>query len=117
MELEKKYVYAPYVNSDLNEGNGYQYPLAFCQLKATAIRLGKGKDVQGTHADVKEVEIFLYDDVWYGPIMVESPTANDEIVDKMIKEEIELARKKKQIMLKLLDLGISQEEIKTLTGE
>jgi len=51
-------VYVVYVNSDLTEGRGFQYPIAICDNIYTARRLAKKKDVQGSDGSIHDDFIF-----------------------------------------------------------
>ena len=114
MVVDRKY-YAVWTNSDLTEGRGQQYVMAYTELEATAIRIGKGKSVQGTDCDIT-IETFRYiDGKWYapGPRIIE---ASKE--DRAVEERLEIQRKKKKekeaAIAKAKSLGLSDEEIKAL---
>lgn len=99
-----KKLFAVEVNTDLTEGRGYQYSLCFCEKETTAIRMSKGRDVQGCDGRVSHVQTYMIDGVWYAPRpLVYSPTAADEQEEKNLAD-----RRAKQI---LLDKFKSGEEI------
>ena len=74
-----------YTNSDLTEGRGREFPLAVCELKSTAIRLGKNNYVQGSDCPVRQMELFEHEGKLYVPfsiINVIPPTKADIIKQK-----------------------------------
>lgn len=73
------YAFVAWTNTDLTEGRGYVVPLAICEKEATARRLGKNGSVMGCDCEVTKVEIFKHDGRWYGPIILECPTTEDDI--------------------------------------
>lgn len=70
--------WAVMTNSDLTEGRGYQFPLAVCEKRATAERLGKKGGVQGADCDLVEVEVFIFDQKYYGPVRLVASTKEDD---------------------------------------
>jgi len=113
--MKKATVYVAYVNSDLTEGRGYNKPLHVCKIKPTAIRLGKGANVQGSDAVVKPVELIEimenHEAKWYAPVNecleIISPTFQDKKIEKENK-------RKERIIQKAKDLGLTEKEIKLL---
>jgi len=113
--MKKATVYVAYINSDLTEGRGYAVPLCVCKLKSTAIRLGKGKSVQGLDAIVKPVNLIeiMENNVakWYAPVdeclNIVSPTFQDKKIEKE-------NNRKERIIQKAKDLGLTEKEIKLL---
>lgn len=101
--------YAAYINSDLTEGRGYQYPLAISLVKTTCERIGAGKHVQGGDAEIITVKLFKIEDMWYGPIKLEYPSVEDT------KIEMDLLRRT-FILEKARRAGLSDEEINVLKG-
>lgn len=88
---EQKKVFAVYVNTDLTEGRGQECLIALTENKFTALRLGKGKDVQGSDARIVEKKMYFVptDPVhrfmgeWYGPAsFVHKPTEDDLKTEK-----------------------------------
>lgn len=115
--MKKSTVYVAYVNTDLTEGKGYNIPFAVCRLKTTAIRLGKGKNVQGSDAIVKPVELIEITENnvadWYGPkkdcFHIHLPTHEDKIQD--IQNQIQ-----EKVVQKARKSGLTEEDIEILKG-
>lgn len=109
-------VFAAYSNTNLTDGNGWEYPLAVCKTKATANRMGKGRYVQGTDCDVREVEVFRFNRVLYGPIYLHLPTTEDDRKQAEIDKKNEAERKKQAAIEKAKSLGLSDEDLEALKG-
>jgi hypothetical protein len=103
VELTKQ-VYVVIVNSDLTEGRGRPRILHVCDNKATAIRLGKGKDVQGSNAIIETDTAYKIDRRWYVRGKIETPTKQD------IEESNRLS-KLDTIVDKAKKAGLTTEEI------
>jgi hypothetical protein len=86
--MEIKPYYVTYTNSDLTEGRGYHIPIALCESESTAVRLGKGRYVQGGNCPVNEVNAVKIDGCgWYIPIdcvKIEKATEIDTQTDAKI---------------------------------
>ena len=112
---KEKTLYAAVVNTDLTEGRGHQYVMAFAENKATAERLGAGKNVQGSNATIQKVKAYFLPRVgykslgtWYIPQgYVHKPTKED--LEKEVKDKEEAA---KQMLLEKFKKGeeISDKE-------
>lgn len=103
-------VFTAWVNTDLTEGKGAQYPLAVCTQLSTAIRLGKGQDVQGCDAAVHESRAVKIDGVWLGPIRLIYPTREDEDQQKKIDMRAAALEKAKAA-------GLTPEEIQAIQSK
>jgi hypothetical protein len=116
VELEIKELFAVSVNSDLTEGRGRPYLLCLCATEATAIRLAKGRDVQGSNGTVHKVTGYVIENRLYttGHI-IEQPTAVDIREDKRILDERLAAEAKAKVLVKAKELGLTEEEIKILS--
>lgn len=99
-----KEVYAVISNTDLTEGRGQRHIVAFCEKKATAIRLGKGGYVQGCDCPVQKITLFWRDHKWFGPVNIVPPTAEDEKKQRHIDARSEALNKARA-------MGLSEEEI------
>lgn len=117
--MKKSTVYVTYINSDLTEGRGMNIPFFVSHLKTTAIRLGKGKNVQGSDAIVKPVDLIEIEDEngianWYAPVKeclrIHPPNETDIKLDK--EDKI-----KQGIIQKAKDLGLTEKEIEVLKGK
>jgi hypothetical protein len=92
--IKEEPIYAVFTNTDLTEGRGTEYCFALATNEITALRLAKGKYVQGTDARVKECKrLFLKVDdgygEWYAPsLFVHKPSDED------IQNEIKLFEKR-----------------------
>lgn len=116
-KMKKSTVYVAYVNSDLTEGRGVNIPFAVCQLKSTAIRLGKEKNVQGSNAIIKPIDLIEITENgvanWYAPVKgcVWIQTPNKQDISKDKEEKI-----KQGIIQKAKELGLTEKEIQILKG-
>ena len=111
---DTKTVFAVMSNTDLTEGRGRQYIKHLCELEATAIRLGKGEWIQGANCPVHEVDLFLHESVWYGPVSIEAPSTTDFNAEKILIEKRKLQQKRDAVLVKAAELGLSEEEISLL---
>jgi hypothetical protein len=107
--LKTKEVYAVISNTDLTEGRGQQHIVAFCEKKATAIRLGKGGYVQGCDCPVEQITLFWRANKWFGPVVVVRPTAEDEKKQRNIDARSEALNKARA-------MGLSENEINLISG-
>lgn len=105
---------AVYSNTDLTEGRGSEYPMHICKTEATARRLSKGRYVMGTDCPIREVEIIIHNNLWYGPIGMVHPTKEDMLEQARIDDEKEAKRKKEAAIEKAKSLGLSDEELEAL---
>lgn len=107
--METKTAYIVWTNTDLTEGRGREYPLATCELRTTAVRLGARKYVQGSDCNITEITLYRHHGRWYGPVNVQSPTPEDEELDRIQK-------KKDAAIEKARALGLTEEEINLLNS-
>ena len=99
-----KTVYVAWINSDTTEGRGRLIPLHVCDSISSAKRLGAGKNVQGSNADVTPHVAIKVNGHWYAPCRIYTPSIEDDANDKaldMRNKAIEKAKK----------LGLSDDEV------
>ena len=94
-------------NTDLTEGRGFQYPIAYCEILATAKRLAKGKGVMGSDANVVEYTCIKVNGEWVAPFNLITPSQEDRDKQKKIDARNEVIKKAKEA-------GLSDEDIKNL---
>lgn len=99
-------VFMPYTNTDLTEGRGEEYPLAYCNLRVTAQRLGKGKSVMGTDCCIEEAETYFINNVRYAPIGRIASTTDEDLAEA--RETARLLRTNE--MLERVVLGTATPE-------
>lgn len=104
-------VYNVTINSDLNEGRGYQYSIGFAEHEVTAKRIGKKRNVQGSDAYIDKINLYKIDGRWYGPVRITPPSKEDEKIIKEIEAKQEVT---KHLMKKLKGIELTDEEIKVL---
>jgi hypothetical protein len=105
---ETRIVFVAQTCTDLTEGRGAFIPLAVCELESTAIRMGKGRYVQGTDCPVSRVELLLKDGMWWAPVRdcVRIHLPSNE--DKRVQEKATAAEIATQ---KALASGLTKEDI------
>lgn len=113
---KERTVYTVWTNTDLTEGRGREYPLAICEAKSTAIRLGARKYVQGTDCSVTETTLFLIDNKWYGPVTVTPPTKEDLVEEAKLIAAKAAAAAKLAAINKARALGLTEEDIAALNA-
>jgi hypothetical protein len=105
----EKQVWIAWINTDLTEGRGHMIPYAICELKVTAVRIGKGKNTQGSDAIITSFNA-IYDHgngYWLAPCRIVPPTEDDNLIDKT-------RNMKEQAIKKAKELGLSDEDIMAL---
>lgn len=103
-------LYAVTANEDQTEGKGKSYTAAVAPMESTALRLAKGKGVQGTDAMVKPFFVYLHEDSLYVPywvLNIEQPTAVD-------RHEQGLLEARRVALQKIKDAGVTNEELRLL---
>lgn len=100
-------VFIVWTNTDLTEGRGHQVPVAFCESRATAMRLAKRAGVQGTDADVQAFPAIKHHGSWCAPFQMTRSTDADK------KQEIELDKRAKLIE-KAIASGMTKEDLAAL---
>lgn len=114
---DSRTVYVVRVNSDLTEGRGYQYVKHVTQLRATALRLAHGEDVQGSDGYVHEANAYLIGGQWYAPVHIERPTSADEKREAAYLAETEKAKRRDSALERARALGLSEEDLAALGVE
>lgn len=104
--METKKLYTAYTNSDLENGQGNEIPMAICVLESAAIRMGKSRYVRGKNCPVREVELLEVDGNWYVPL--------DAVPVEPVNEYDLREEQKCQLMRKLKSLGLTDEELNIL---
>lgn len=106
---ETRKVWIVWQNTDLTEGRGSNEPLAICELEATARRIGKGKNTQGSDCTISAFESPRIDGAWVAPYKMVYATREDEAAEKRIVAT-------REAVAKARDLGMSEDEILALRG-
>ena len=105
-------VWVAFTNTDLTEGRGYQNPLAVCEIEATAVRLAKGKYVQGSDCPVRGVDLIMVDGKWFAPIeVVNIQSASEQDLAVQV-----LADRRRMAIEKARAAGLSEDDIKAMQG-
>lgn len=98
------------VNNDLNEGKSCDVTLAICETEATARRIGRKKNVQGTDAKIIQVVPFEYKGEFYIPlryVRIETPSLDDITAQQRIDRYNELKAK-------AISFGMTENELDEL---
>jgi hypothetical protein len=109
---ESRVLYVVTTNTDLTEGRGRQYPIAYSFNDFTAQRLAHKKGVMGSDAHISAVKTAIVDGlemVSINNLNITHPTEQDEISAKKRDDKLAIVEKAKK-------LGLTDEEIKKLTG-
>lgn len=107
---EVKPIYVVETNTDLTEGRGFLRPMAICEKKSTALRLGKGRYIMGTDCPIgRYVAVKINGNpTWLVP----------GVIELMSKEDMEAERKleqRQQLLERVRAAGLSEEDIAALT--
>jgi len=114
-----------WVNSDGTEGKGTQIPRAVCQLEATALRIARGADVQGSDGEILQVPVFkvhldnmiLKDwqrTLTYGPVSYARSTPDDLKAQAELGAEREARQRYRDVLSRAQELGLSEADIEIL---
>ena len=106
-------IFVAFTNTDCTEGRGFEVPYAASENKATVVRLGKGKYIQGSPCPVREYELKELDGEWYAPldaIRLHIPTKEDKETEKLEKDRLSAIEKAKRA-------GLTQDEIDLIATE
>lgn len=105
-----KKVWVAWTNSDLTEGKGKSFPLVVCDKKSTAIRLGsRGGVMESDCVVTEESAVEFPNGRWLIPGRIISASIEDD------KQEA-ISDKREAAIIKCRDAGISEDEIKAITG-
>ena len=102
-----KFVFVAYTNTDCTEGRGNDIPIAVCESETTAIRLAKGRYVQGSDGPVRKVEVIEVDGKFFYPtsvVKLTPPTKEDLAQDALLEA-------KRVALEKALSAGLTEEDI------
>lgn len=105
--MKTKKVWVAWTNTDRTEGRGRQIPVAVCETKITADRLGENSGVQGSNCMVTEETAVCIDNRWLVPGDIIKPTKADSEKQKRVKEY-------NRVLEKAIDSGITSEEVRVL---
>jgi hypothetical protein len=92
---KEKNLFACCTNTDLTEGRGKQYIFALAENESTALRLAKGKNVQGADANIVQVKAYFVptdkkhtsSGRWYVPAgLIHEPNNADLEAEKVLLE-------------------------------
>jgi hypothetical protein len=103
----EKVVFVAWTNTDLTEGRGAQYPFAVCESRATALRLGAKKSVQGTDCHVSAETAIKQGARWLIPGRIHPATDEDRRAD-------EAATARAAALEKARAAGLSEQDIADL---
>jgi hypothetical protein len=104
---ETKIVWVAWTNTDCTEGRGAPIPKAVCEVKSTAIRLGKGSSVQGSDCDLTQETAIRISYQWLIPGRIIRPSKDDRLSQEL-NDAKEAAREK------AIAAGLTEEDIAAL---
>ena len=104
-----KPVWVVWQNTDLTEGRGWERVLHVCESKETALRLGRGRGVQGSNCNISEGLAYKIEGMldWYVPGNIE-PESQDDASRRILREE------KDRVLAKARSV-LTEEEISLLS--
>lgn len=117
MSTDARKVFIAWTNTDLTEGRGWEYPLAICELEATANRLGKGNYVQGSDCRVTEFTAVYHGGYWCAPYRLVAATDEDHRKEAQIADARRRKAARDAAIEKAKQLGLSEDDIAALKGE
>lgn len=104
-DRETREAWAVIVNTDLTEGRGSVYVKHICDLEATAVRLAKGADVQGSDGRVSRITLEKKNATWLGPVNTKKPTDQDKKYQLVIDAKRDAENKARSLGLTDDDLA------------
>ena len=104
-QRETREAFAVTVNTDLTEGRGRQYIKHICETEATAVRLAKGADGQGTNGTVMSVTLEKKGAAWFGPVNMVPASKEDDRAQMVIDAKREAEEKARSLGLTDDDLA------------
>lgn len=107
MTEETKEAFAVVVNTDLTEGRGSNYVKNICELEATAVRLARKADVQGTDGTVMRVTLIKRNATWFGPIQLVYSSEDDRRMQTVMNANRAAEEKAR-------NLGLTDEDLAAL---
>ena len=109
-KIKRKSVWVAWTNSDLTEGKGFSKPYAVCELRATAVRLGRGKGVQGADCLVTQEFALMAEEYpcWLVPGSIKSPNRADILEQEKYDKYVRAKNKAIECGLSLNDLEAIQ---------
>lgn len=113
--VEKRTVWVVYTNSDLTEGRGREFPIAYCKSEITAKRIGKGAYVQGLNCPIKSMEVDFVDGNYFMPrslIHVMEPSYQDLVDQETLNAKNAVLERVRAAGLTDQDLALLGIEIK-----
>lgn len=115
-EHETKPVWIVWVNSDLTEGRGQMIPVRVCSSESTAIRLGKGRNVQGSDARISQHDAIWHRNAWCAPVEIINPSQEDLDADARRETARAADRRRAQALERARQAGLSEDDIAILGG-
>ena len=121
---QSKEAYAVCINSDLTEGRGHRVVSAVCEVEATALRLARGANTQGTDGEVMKILLFQHSEQedlrwrlwWYSPVRIMPPNSEDKEMMKSMKAAQAKTALSKRAVARARELGLTDEEIQAIAG-
>lgn len=81
---EKRKVFVVWTNMDLTEGRGGDFVMTVCEKPTTALRVGKGRYVQGTNCPITESFAFRIGTKWFVPGRIIKPSKEDKAIEERL---------------------------------
>jgi hypothetical protein len=109
LEVKSREVFAVMGNRDLTEGRGGNFVKSYCEVYATAVRLGNKGYIQGSNCPIETRPLYKIEEFgrWLGPVEIFPPSQADT------KHQLTLD-KYKSAMAAAVSAGLTQEQIKLI---
>jgi hypothetical protein len=111
-------VYVVITNTDLTEGCGMEVPLAVCEMRSTAERIGKNNYIQGSNCPIIEYDAKWdpFYKQWIGPIFIMRPSVEDIEKEKAREKVAAYENTKLETIRKMHDMNFPTEMIDFVRG-
>jgi hypothetical protein len=108
-DFEQKTVWVAWTNTDLTEGKGFRVPLVACELRSTAVRMGKKGSVMGSDCEVTEETALKRQGTWLVPGRIYPATRLDRELQKAADDKAAALQRAKQA-------GLSDDDLRLLSS-
>lgn len=115
--LNSRPIWVVYINTDLTEGRGSNYPIFWCESEITARRLAIGRNTQGSDGEVfQQLMYYVTGNMWLAPsgIPCITPMSKEDTAEM---SRLSAHSKKIAATVKARALGLTEEDIAALLSQ